>query len=102
MFNNFKKKMVERSNKRILEYVLNNSDIWLEVLRIINNRYEGKIFNDIKIEGNCFNHLKFDRLIVLGGVYTSNNTYIPEDNNFKDKKPFIELNEYQNKEIWNV
>lgn len=97
MFKKIKEKMVERSNKRILEYVLNNPDIWLEVLRIINNRYEGKIFNDFKIEGNRFNHLKIDRLTVLGGVYISNNTYIPEDNNFKDKKPFVELNKYPNK-----
>lgn len=97
MFNKLKNKMIEKSNERILKYVLNTPDIWLEVLRIINNKYEHKIFNDFKIENNKFNHLKIDRLIVLGGVYISDNTYIPEENNFKDKKPFIELNEYRNK-----
>ena len=97
MFNKLKEKMIERYNKRILEYVLNTPDVWLEVLRVINNKYEHKIFNDLIIKENRFNHLKIDRLTVLGGVHIGNNTYIPEDNNFKDKKPFIELNEYRNK-----
>ena len=91
MFNKLKKKMVERSNKRILEYVLNNSDIWLEVLRIINNRYEGKIFRDIKIERNRFNHLKLNNLTILGGIYIKDNIYIPKDDDLKDKNHFIEL-----------
>ena len=58
MFNKLKNKMVERSNKRILEYVLNTPDIWLEVLRVINNKYEHKIFNDVIIKENHFNNFR--------------------------------------------
>ena len=89
MFNNFKKKMVERSNKRILEYVLNTPEIWLEVLRIINKRYDNKIFGSLKIENNKFNSLKLDGFTILNGIQVNNNIYIPEDDNLK--KPFIKL-----------
>ena len=91
MFKKLKEKMVERSNKRILEYVLNTPDIWLEVLRIINNKYENKIFNDLIIKENRFNNLKLKGLTILGGVIITDNIYIPEDDNLKDKKPFMEF-----------
>lgn len=89
MFNKFKNKMVERSNKRILEYVLKTPEVWLEVLRIINKRYENKIFGSLKIENNKFNSLKLEGFTILNGIQVNNNIYIPEDENLK--KPFIEL-----------
>ena len=91
MFNNFKKKMVERTNKKVLEYALNTPDVWLEVLRGINNKYEHKIFNDLIIKENHFNNLKLQGLTILGGVSIVGNIYVPEDHNPKSKKKFMEF-----------
>ena len=91
MFNKLKNKMVERTNKKVLEYVLNTPDVWLEVLRVINNKYEHKIFNDLIIKENRFNNLKVEGLIILGGVSIIGNTYIPEDHNLKSEKKFMEF-----------
>ena len=91
MFNKFKNKMIEKSNERILKYVLNTTDIWLEVVRIINNKYEHKIFNDLIIKENHFNNLKLQGLTILGGVIIKDNIYIPEDDSSKSKKKFMEF-----------
>ena len=91
MFKKLKVKMVERLNKRILEYVLNTPDIWLEVLRVINNKHEHKIFNDLIIKENHFNNLKLQGLTILGRVSIVGNTYVPEDHNPKSEKKFMEF-----------
>ena len=91
MFNKLKNKMIEKSNERIIKYVLNTPDIWLEVVRVINNKYENKIFNDLIIKDNRFNNLKLQGLTILGGVIIKDNTYIPEDDSSKGKKKFMEF-----------
>ena len=91
MFNKFKNKMIEKSNKRILKYVLNTPDVWLEVLRVINNKYEHKIFNDLIIKENHFNNLKLEGLTILGRVSIVGNTYVPEDHNPKSENKFMEF-----------
>ena len=89
MFNELNEKMVERINKKVLEYALKTPEVWLEVLRIINKRYDNKIFGNLKIENNKFNSLKLEGFTILNGIQVNNNIYIPEDE--KLKKPFIEL-----------
>lgn len=91
MLNKFKKKMFERTNKKVIEYALNNKDVWLEVLKQINIKYKGRIFADIIIEDNHFNNFTLTKATILGDVFIKNNTYIPEDDDLKDKKPFVEL-----------
>ena len=91
MFNKLKDKMIEKSNDTIIKYVLNTPDIWLEVVRVINNKYENKIFNDLIIKDNRFNNLKVQGLIILGGVIIKDNIYIPEDDSLKGKKKFMEF-----------
>ena len=90
-FSKLKDKMIEKSNEIIIKYVLNKPDIWLEVVKVINNKYEHKIFNDLIIKENRFNNLKLQGLTILGGVIITDNIYIPEDDNLKDLKPFMEF-----------
>lgn len=89
MFNKFKNEVIEKLNERILEYVLNTPDIWLEVLRIINNKYENKIFSGVEIKDSRFNQLKIENSLILGAPIIRDNTYIPKDDNLTDIEPFI-------------